>query len=37
MTNFARASLVLALRAFHGGAKSCPLVNLFMNLPPVGW
>ena len=37
MTNFARSSLVLVLRAFLGGAKSCPLVNLFMTCPPVGW
>jgi hypothetical protein len=37
MTNFARSSLVLVLRAFHGGAKSCALVNFFMICPPVGW
>jgi hypothetical protein len=37
MTNFARSSLVLVLRAFFGGAKSCPLVNFFMICPPVGW
>jgi hypothetical protein len=37
MTNFARSSLVLVLRAFHGGAKSCSLVNFFMICPPVGW
>jgi hypothetical protein len=36
MTNFARSSLVLVLRAFFGGAKSCALVN-FHDLPPVGW
>jgi hypothetical protein len=33
MTNFARSSLVLVLRAFLGGAKSCALVNLFMISP----
>jgi hypothetical protein len=38
MTNFARSSLALVLRALIGGAKSCALVNLFMMLPPmVGW
>jgi hypothetical protein len=37
MTNFARSSLVLVLRAFHGGAKSCALVNFFMICPPLGW
>jgi hypothetical protein len=37
MTNFARSSLVLILLAFHGGAKSCALVNFFMICPPVGW
>ena len=36
MTNFARASLALVLRAVFGGAKSCALVNLFMICPPVG-
>jgi hypothetical protein len=30
MTNFARSSLALVLRAFFGGAKSCALVNIFM-------
>jgi hypothetical protein len=33
MTNFARSSLVLVLRAFFGGAKSCALVNFFMICP----
>jgi hypothetical protein len=37
MTNFARSSLVLVLNAIFGAAKSCPLVNLFMICPPVGW
>src|SRR5262245_61943206 len=37
MTNFARSSLALVLRAFFGGAKSCALVNIFMIWPPVGW
>ena len=37
MTNFARSSLVLILRAFFGGAKSCALVNFFMICPPVWW
>ena len=37
MTNFARSSLVLMLRAFFGGLKSCALVNIFMICPPVGW
>jgi hypothetical protein len=37
MTNFARSSLALVLRAFFGGAKSCALVNFFMICPPVGW
>jgi hypothetical protein len=36
MTNFARSSLALVLRAVFGGAKSCALVKLFMNCPPVG-
>ena len=35
MTNFARSSLTLVLRAVFGGAKSCALVNLFMVCPPV--
>jgi hypothetical protein len=34
MTNFARSSLVLMLRAFFGGAKSCALVNFFMISAP---
>jgi hypothetical protein len=34
MTNFARSSLVLVLRSFFGGAKSCALVNFFMILAP---
>jgi hypothetical protein len=33
MTNFARSSLVLVLRAFFGGLKSCSLVNFFMVSP----
>jgi hypothetical protein len=33
MTNFARSSLVLVLRAFFAGLKSCALVNLFMIFP----
>src|SRR5262249_43116717 len=33
MTNLARASLALVLRAVFGGAKSCALVNLFMICP----
>jgi hypothetical protein len=33
MTNFARSSLALVLRALIGGAKSCALVNLFMICP----
>jgi hypothetical protein len=33
MTTFARSSLVLVLRAFFGGLKSCALVNLFMISP----
>ena len=38
MTNFARSSLALVLRAFFGGAKSCALVNIFMICPPmVSW
>jgi hypothetical protein len=37
MTNFARSSLVLVLRAFHGGAKSRSLVNFFMICPRSGW
>jgi len=38
MTNFARSSLALVLRAFFGGAKSCALVNIFMSCPPmVSW
>jgi hypothetical protein len=38
MTNFARSSLALVLRAFFGGAKSCALVNIFMTCPPmVSW
>src|SRR5262249_61321835 len=38
MTNFARSSLALVLRAFFGGAKSCAFVNIFMICPPmVGW
>jgi hypothetical protein len=36
MTNFARSSLALVLRAVFGGAKSCALVKLFMICPPVG-
>jgi len=32
-TNLARSSLALVLRALFGGAKSCPLVNLFMICP----
>jgi hypothetical protein len=36
MTNFARSSLALVLRAVFGSAKSCALVNLFMICPPVG-
>ena len=35
MTNFARSSLALVLRAFFGGAKSCALVNIFMICPPM--
>jgi hypothetical protein len=31
------SSLVLILRAFFGGAKSCALVNFFMICPPVWW
>jgi hypothetical protein len=37
MTNFARSSLELVLRALFAGAKSCSLVNTFMMCPPVGW
>jgi hypothetical protein len=37
MTNLARASLDLVLRAIFGGAMSCALVNLFMMPPMVGW
>ena len=33
MTNFARSSLALVLRAVFGGAKSCALVKLFMICP----
>jgi hypothetical protein len=33
MTNFARSSLALVLRAFFGGAKSCALDNIFMICP----
>jgi hypothetical protein len=33
MTNFARSSLALVLRAFFGEAKSCALVNIFMICP----
>jgi hypothetical protein len=33
MTNFARSSLALVLRAFFGGAKSRALVNIFMICP----
>jgi hypothetical protein len=35
MTNFARSSLVLMLRAFFGGLKSCALVNIFMICRPL--
>jgi hypothetical protein len=33
ITNFARSSLALVLRAFFGGAKSSALVNIFMICP----
>jgi hypothetical protein len=37
-TNLARSSLALVLRAIFGGAKSCALVSLFLDVPPmVGW
>jgi hypothetical protein len=37
MTNFARSNQSWVSRALFGAAKGCPLVNLFMICPPVGW
>jgi hypothetical protein len=36
ISNLARASRTLVLRALFGASKSCALVNLFMDLPPMG-
>ena len=35
ISNLARASRTLVLRALFGASKSCALVNLFMDLPPM--
>jgi len=35
ISNLARASRTLVLRALFGASKSCALVNLFMGLPPM--
>jgi hypothetical protein len=35
ISNLARASRTLVLRALFGASKSCALVNLFMICPPM--
>jgi hypothetical protein len=35
ISNLTRASRTLVLRALFGASKSCALVNLFMDLPPM--
>jgi hypothetical protein len=35
VSNLAQASRTLVLRALFGASKSCALVNLFMDLPPM--
>ena len=36
ISNLARASRTLVLRALFGASKSCAFVNLYMDLPPDG-